>query len=210
MKNQRSQCREVDLVSKEAFRGPWTKLPADFWRVLKVVGGYADDVSSRGFKFEREGISERGLSGRAETVNPDADWMTSCHLQDPGRDRTKTRQVHRSAQRTGVQLRAPEGAKRPTSPSAATPCWAALRLLALCQHGKEFGNAHHPERPTAGGAQPEVDREAPTPIDGAGSSRSSGGIRWRALSSSTPNRRFMGGPGPSAIGSRGREVDHIG
>src|SRR5450432_3148395 len=30
-----------------------------------------------------------------------------------------------SAQRTGVQLRAPEGAKRPTSPSAATPCWAA-------------------------------------------------------------------------------------
>src|ERR1700733_11810455 len=30
-----------------------------------------------------------------------------------------------SAQRTGVQLRAPEGAERPTSPSAATLCWAA-------------------------------------------------------------------------------------
>src|SRR5882762_4669277 len=36
--------------------------------------------------------------------------------------------VSRPPNVTGVQLRAPEGAKRPTSPSAATPCWAAFLL----------------------------------------------------------------------------------
>jgi hypothetical protein len=34
--------------------------------------------------------------------------------------------VTRSAQRTGVQLRPPEGAQRPTSPAAATPSYAGV------------------------------------------------------------------------------------
>ena len=86
-------------------------------------------------------------------------------------------------------------------------CWVTPQLLALCQHGKELRDPHHPERSTASGAHPQVDREAPTPIDGARSSRSSGGIRWRARGGSAPNRGFMGGPGTPAFGRRGREVD---
>jgi hypothetical protein len=97
LKKQRPQRKEVDLVSKEGFRRSWAKLPADFRRVLKVVGRYANDISSRSLKFERQGISQRGLARGTEAVNPDANWMTSCHLQDLDRDGVHARQVHRSA-----------------------------------------------------------------------------------------------------------------
>jgi hypothetical protein len=45
-----------------------------------------------------------------------------------------------SAQRTGVRLRAPEGAKRPTSPSAATPTWVAV-VEGACSLNRKFNAA---------------------------------------------------------------------